>query len=437
MIVASLMMGCSSQHSAHPDEPEMPPDVPELNVSVPTGGNSWCLDMPDETSRMVGQEGVSNWTSSDIKLRTYFKTNKLGKIGIGLRAKVTSGKSLLKVTFNGVSKELSLSNQAYTNVVAGLFEVTEPGYQFVQIEGIDKEGASFAEISDVLLGGEATSDKLTYVKDEDFYWARRNPAINISYIKPENVSNALYFYNEVTVPEGFDAVGSYFMSSGFSDGYFGFQVNEPTRRQILFSVWSDYKTNDPNQIPEEYKITELKHGSGVTVGTFGNEGSGAQSKRIYNWQAGQTYKFLIKAQPSANNSTDFTAWFFAPEIGKWELIASFRKPKKAIYLENLHSFMENFKGNLGNVTRKGLWSNQWYYDATTNSWVESTKAKFGVSPLTARGERADYSAGSSGSGYLMRINGFFNDGTGIALPKDAPLERASGTQPDINFSTLP
>ena len=34
-----------------------------------------------------------------------------------------------------------------------------------------------------------------------------------------------WFYSELTVPEGNDVIGSYFMANGFSEGYFGIQVN--------------------------------------------------------------------------------------------------------------------------------------------------------------------------------------------------------------------
>src|SRR5690606_4541361 len=123
----------------------------------------------------------------------------------------------------------------------------------------------------------------------------------------------LWFYIEITVPEGEDVLGSYFMANGFAEGYFGIQVNSPSERRVLFSVWSPYETQDPNNIPDEYKIILLGKGEGVTTGEFGNEGSGGQSYKVFNWKAGTTYGFLLKGTPSVNNSTDYTAYFFDPE----------------------------------------------------------------------------------------------------------------------------
>lgn len=55
------------------------------------------------------------------------------------------------------------------------------------------------------------------------------------YSIPQN-SNIEWYDNEVKVPKGEDVLGSYFMANGFGEGYFGFQVNSPTERRILFSV---------------------------------------------------------------------------------------------------------------------------------------------------------------------------------------------------------
>ena len=60
------------------------------------------------------------------------------------------------------------------------------------------------------------------------------------------------------------------MANGFGEGYYGIQVNSDTERRILFSIWSPFKTDDPNSIPDDQKIKLLKKGKGVTSGEFGN-----------------------------------------------------------------------------------------------------------------------------------------------------------------------
>ena len=223
------------------------------------------------------------------------------------------------------------------------------------------------------------------------------------------------------------------MANGFGQGYFGMQVNSPTERRILFSVWNPYKTDNPGAIPEEDKIKLLKKGEGIYTGEFGNEGSGGQSYLKFDWKAGTTYKFLLKGKPTGNGATDFTAWFYAPETGKWQLIASFRRPKTVTYLTHLYSFLENFYTETGNVERRGLYSNQWIYNAE-NKWVELTKIKFTADATARKQSRMDYSGGLESGSFFLKNCGFFSETTQI----DSFFERqATGTPPVINFDELP
>ena len=145
-----------------------------------------------------------------------------------------------------------------------------------------------------------------------------------------------YFYNEIRVPKGQDVIGSYFQADGFSYGYFGMQVNSATERRILFSVWSPFQTDNPNEIPEEDKIILIKKGASVYTGEFGNEGSGGQSYMRFNWKPETNYAFLLKAAPdAATERTIFTAYFKEVNTDEWSLIASFSRPKTNTYLKQL------------------------------------------------------------------------------------------------------
>ncbi len=223
------------------------------------------------------------------------------------------------------------------------------------------------------------------------------------------------------------------MANGFVQGYFGMQVNSPDERRILFSVWSPFKTDNPEDIPDDQKIRLLKKGDGVYTGEFGNEGSGGQSYLRYMWKAGVTYKFLLRGKPSGNGETDFTAWFFAPEVGRWKLIASWRRPKTDSYLTHLYSFLENFYTETGNLTRKGLFSNQWIF-TKKNQWIELTKVKFTADATAGKEARMDYLGGLNGNSFFLKNCGFFNETTKI----NSVFERTEQRQlPDINFEDLP
>jgi hypothetical protein len=223
------------------------------------------------------------------------------------------------------------------------------------------------------------------------------------------------------------------MANGFAQGYFGMQVNSATERRILFSVWSPFKTDNPGEIPEDQKIKMLKKGEGVHTGEFGNEGSGGQSYYKFLWKAENTYKFLLKGKPTGNDETDFTAWFFAPEVNEWKLIASFRRPKTDTYLTRFHSFLENFHTETGCITRKGIYTNQWVYN-TNGKWIEITKMKFTADATARKESRMDYSGGAEGKSFFMKNCGFFSETTAI----DSFFERETrGIPPVINFDELP
>lgn len=402
----------------------------ELPIAIPTKGNTWIEGLNSSQDRELLNNGVKEWNPSDGSAKTYFYTESTGEINIGLMAKASDATSL-NVTFNGRTQKINISNSELNLVSIGSFNIEKAGYHTLEISGIDNASAT-VDISEVRIGG-AVTESTVYFAKEDFYWGRRGPSVHLTYQVPESASDVLYYYNEIEVPEGEDVLGSYFMANGFAEGYFGIQVNGAEERRILFSVWSPFKTDNPKDIPENQRIKMLKKGEGVYTGEFGNEGSGGQSYRKYMWKAGMKYRFLLKAKPAGNNSTDYTAYFFAPEIGKWELIASFRRPKTDTYVKRPHSFLENFHTETGNQTRKGLYTNQWVYD-TNGQWHEMTTAKFTADATARKESRMDYAGGAEGTAFFMKNCGFFTGWT----PIDTMIERKPlGIAPKIDFSLLP
>jgi len=307
------------------------------------------------------------------------------------------------------------------------YNIKDTGYISLTLTG--------REVETITLTGAATRDA-SFVPNNDgnfFYWGRRGPSVHLNYSLPEG-TNAEWFYNEVFVPSGYDIEGSYFMADGFSQGYFGMQVNSPTERHILFSVWSPFNTDDPRNIPDSQKIVLVAKGRNVHAGEFGNEGSGGQSYLNYPWKTGNTYRFLIHAQPQDHNTTQFTAWFFAPEEGKWQLIASFRRPQSHTWLTGLHSFLENFEPANGDKTRYVLFDHQWIR-TDKGQWIPLTKARFTGDNTARKGYRMDYAGGVKGNAFFLQNCGFFSDYT----PLDTWWERhpaPNDVPPDIDLSQL-
>ena len=392
--------------------------------SINFAANSWTEDSTD----------LKKWSSTSTVIKTYFKAEKTGKISISLIAKVQEGESKITFTMNKKSLSVKLDNSVMDTIYIGDFEIKQKGYQEVTIRGNSRTAKYFADIETLLVSGEAATDKLFYIKN-DVYWGRRGPSVHLNYLIPKETEDIIWFYSEMEIPKGNDVVGSYFMANGFREGYFGIQVNSKEERRILFSIWSPYNTDNPDEIPLDQRITLLRRGEGVRTGKFGNEGSGGQSYKKYMWTSDTTYRFLLKATPVENNSTDYTAYFFAPEIGEWQLIASFRRPKTSTYLTHLHSFLENFIPGQGNIVRKVYYKNQWVCNKK-GEWFELTRATFTADNTARKNARMDYYGGVEGEEkyFYLKNCGFFDEtkkiGTNLA-------RRASDKRPQIDFGKLP
>lgn len=415
----------------------MPPDnvpVPENAVVVPMGGNTWKTGV-DGAGGTLDNSGISGWTSEKTAFTTYVRFAKKGSVKVWLNLKVPdAAASRISITAFNSSRNLKVRGADFKDWYAGEWQVADTGYVAFTITGVSRKGAAFADIASLKLGGEAVNEDLAYVKNNEgnfFYWGRRGPSVHLSYPLPEG-RDIEWFYNEVTVPEGNDVIGSYYMANGFAEGYFGMQVNSASERRILFSVWSPFKTDDPAQIPDDQKIKLLKKGKDVNTGEFGNEGSGGQSYLKYRWKAGTTYRFLLRGKPTGQNSTVYTAYFFAPEEGRWLLIASFERPQTSTYLKRVHSFLENFLPDYGKEEREVLFSNQWARD-THGNWVELNKALFSGDNTASVNFRMDYGGGLKDEVFYLRNCGFFSDYTPLRTYFERPKQ---GRAPQVDVQAL-
>lgn len=392
---------------------------------VAFAGNAFELGYREGQSS-VGRESALIAGPSGKVTRLYFKVLGTGKLTANIKGKAISDNAKLAVAFLGEEREVSFgAKEAEVNL--GSFQLTAPGYIYADIKGLEGD----AEVYSLNISGAATAQGVIYSNDpNNYYWSRRGPSCHLAYPVPKD-EQVSYYYNEVYVPKGEDQIGSYFMAIGFSQGYFGIQVNSESERRILFSVWSPFETDDPKAIPEDQKIVLNKKGKDVHTGEFGNEGSGGQSYLRYHWRAGETYKFLLKGIPNGPHHTDYTAWFFDPEVQDWRLIASFKRPKISTYLTGFHSFLENFNPNQGYLDRRVEFKNQWYY---AGDWKKTNEARFTVDNTYRQNLRIDAIGGRTKDGYYLRNCGFFDEVVepGTVFRFDNPR-----TAPVIDFSQLP
>ncbi|MES2981127.1 MAG: DUF3472 domain-containing protein [Verrucomicrobiota bacterium] len=404
----------------------------QQKLSVPLGGNSWITAHSKAGNETITENGWQNWSESDTTFSTYLYLEKPGKLSLSAIFNVPTGESVIQCTIENETKSVAIAGSGNETAI-GEWTVKKAGYLRIDMRGTSKTGAVFATVENLLVSGSSVDEKTAFVKnneDNSFYWGRRGPSVHLTYDTSAAGREIEYFYSEINVPAGNDVIGSYFMANGFAEGYFGIQVNSPTERRVLFSVWSPFQTDNPAEIPPDKRILMLKKGKDVVTGNFGNEGSGGQSFLRYPWKAGETYQFLLKGEPVENNHTNYTAWFFAE--GKWRLIASFSRPATTTHLTSFHSFLENFDTKTGNIARQANYQNQWVR-AKGKEWQRVTKAEFTYDNTAAKNHRLDYSGGVEGSGFYLRNCGFFSE----RIPYQSVFSRpADGSAPNIDLSKL-
>lgn len=406
-------------------------------VSIPLSGNAYVTQPAGKVEN--GENGIFRWDNENATISCWFKAGHSGKINLSLRARIPEGTSKINLQVNDKKFDVVVKNRDWETIPVGTVEVKENQHVRVDFKGISKTGRFFGEISDLIIEGEAAREPLIFVREaENFYFGRRGPSVHLSYVVPATAGDIEYFYNEVKVPEGEDVIGSYFMVNGFAEGYCGIQVNSETERRILFSVWSPFVTDNPNEIPDSAKVLLLAKGENVVINEFGGEGSGGQSFLRYSWKAGITYRFITRVHPDENRkgATVYTSWFFDPEKNNWRIIASFSRPQKVTWYKRPHSFLENFIPSQGHLTRKVEFGNQWVIN-NQGKWTELTQAKFTYDATAQAKRRADYDGGVSQNQQVFYLKncGFFDKN--IEYGTIFQRELTPGTHPEVDLKALP
>ena len=363
---------------------------------------------PDFRGVEISKEhGVTNWKDQSQRVLWFGKIKTPGKLNASIRVKGDEDRKF-RLTVGETSREA-----AVTNGVAsfGEFEITKAGYlRFELVSLSDSDGKAIIEA--LVLNGPA-------VKDAHFNLEpRRNAAsVHLFYPTPKDEKIAM-FYNEVTAVE--EPLHTFYMACGFSRGYFGMQINSPTERRIIFSVWDAGKgTNaiDRSTVSKDDQTQLLAKGEGVEASVFGHEGTGGHSHLVYPWKTGEAQKFVVAVKPEGSHTT-YSGYWFHPEKQSWMLVASFRAPKDGQHLRGLHSFSENFGGQNGHQQRKALFGPQWIANAD-GEWFELTTATFSHDG-TGKANRLDRFMGVQDGRFFLSHGGFIKGFTKFGEPFHCP-----------------
>lgn len=392
--------------------------APATTSTVELAGNAFITG--GNEGAVIGEHGLAGWSNPAAVASTYFRVSGAGPVQVALDASLADGgNSNIRVKINGKPFDVKLAGKARKTYAVGTVNVAAAGYVKVDLQGLSRVKATFGDVTALKVTSNAA---LTYANDPaNYYWSRRGPSVHMGYTVPANTE---YFYNEMTIPKGQDAIGSYFMANGFGQGYMGIQVKSPNERWILFSVWD---------ADNGAKTTLVSKGAGVVDNAFGGEGTGGQTYLSYNWAAGTTYRFITRARPDGNGGSDYSAWFFAPETGKWRYIATWKRPAISTYLTGVHSFLENFIDTLGYTERRVQFGNQWARNAS-GTWSEVTAGRFTGDATATNAQRMDYAGGLENGKFYLHNGGFFADYVQTSQNFTRP---ATGQAPTVDVSALP
>jgi hypothetical protein len=384
---------------------------------------------PDPHGARVSGDGVSRWNDPAQKIIWGGEIKNPGWLQAGLVLRLPAGQvSRLRLTV-GRQSNVAMATGNGTNTVLmnfGRFDFSEARPCVFTLESLNEKGKPNGDLDSLLLAGTAVKDAHFNLKP------RRNTAsVHLSYPGPQGEKIAA-FYCEATGVE--DPVATYYEACGWSRGYFGMQVNSPTERRIIFSVWdSGGEAVDRKKVADEDRTKLVAKGEGVVSGDFGNEGTGGHSHFVYPWKTGEKQKFFVEVKQAENKHTIYSGYWFHPEKKQWMLIASWNAPKDGHWLGGLYSFSENFGGDNGNLRRKALFGNQWVRTAE-GKWIEITTAHFSHDETGGK-DRFDRFMGVENGEFFLSSGGFVPGFTKYGTPFTRP---ATGHPPsDLNLPVLP
>ena len=355
---------------------------------------------PDaEALEFTQEHGVTGWTDGKQSIVWYGEIKNPGLLDVSVEIRLPATQAVtLRLTVAGRAETATVLGRSGKPVKVAFDSVyiAAPGYCRFALQGVEKVGKTFGEIDALVVSGPAAEDAHFNLKE------RRNAAsVHLGYPVPEG-AKVIAFYNEVTVKT--DPVWSYYMACGFRRGYFGIQVNSPTERRIIFSIWdSGAEGVDRSKVAPDDRVQLLAKGKDVVASDFGNEGTGGHSHMVYSWKTGATYRFLVTAKPDGTH-TIYSGYFFFPERKAWGLIAAFRAPKDGDTLRGLYSFNENFVGANGQKKRMAEFGPQWI-QTENGVWTELLTARF-THDATGKADRTDYAAGVKGNRFTLSNGGF-------------------------------
>ncbi|HEX3134514.1 MAG TPA: DUF5077 domain-containing protein, partial [Planctomycetota bacterium] len=206
---------------------------------------------PDPNGLKVSEKsGVDGWSDAKQQIAWHGHFPNAGVLIATVSVALPAGQtSTLHLDVDGQTKSIQVTGAGDEPIGVAVDGLTlhASGWHHFVLTGVEKSGTTFGRVVALDLGGPASIDARFNRKP------RRNAAsVHLGYPLPKDAT-VTAFYNEVTVRT--DPLWSYYMACGFSRGYFGIQVNSPTERRVIFSVWdSGNEAVDRKKVDDENRV---------------------------------------------------------------------------------------------------------------------------------------------------------------------------------------
>ncbi|MGW0231970.1 DUF3472 domain-containing protein [Actinopolymorpha singaporensis] len=180
------------------------------------------------------------------------------------------------------------------------------------------------------------------------YWENADPSTHLRYFPASGVvpEGATAFYNEITVQSSVPS--TYFMTNGYSGGYYGIQELDDGSKIAIFSIFGPNRGTVPDDRLTSKVLYRIGYGDFVIHGEY----AGGPSIRIpFDWEVGQTYATMITNQPDTtpgNHAQIVTAWLNTEPVGRppnWLKLMTVKTERPSatpLQMTGLYSFLEDF-----------------------------------------------------------------------------------------------
>jgi len=180
-----------------------------------------------------------------------------------------------------------------------------------------------------------------------------------------------------TVNVDLSTSSTYFCVVGFTPGgYAGIQEISPGNKVAIFSFWNDGSDS----------VSLIEQGAGVTVSTFGGEGTGLKSMKDFDWEVETDVTFTVVGRNvgpapsgSGKNIWRVACFYMYKNSGTWNFMAEYeRTGADPVGTGGFYSFVEDWdrsngaEGNL--IQRRATFKNPMIndYDITDVSFTKVT-----------------------------------------------------------------